>query len=50
MKLKDKYILSGDKDDKGDKTVLGVEAYAICEMIDELINKLERLRISALLK
>lgn len=50
MKFEDKYISATDKalDKESKKVVLVDDAYALCEMINELINKIEHARISAM--
>jgi hypothetical protein len=49
MKLKEIYARDSDKEEnKKDKKVIGDDAYAICDFIERLINKLEHARISAL--
>ena len=42
MSVKDKY--SPAKEDDKDKLVMSNGAYAVCEMLEELIDKLEKLR------
>lgn len=53
MKLKEKYIsytdfskLSQDDQAKNKKLVIVDDNYAICEFLEELTNKLDRLRLS----
>lgn len=45
--ITDKYAKVSDKEDvKKDKTILSDDAYAICDFIDRLINKVEHARLS----
>ena len=44
MKVKDKY--SSAKEDDKTKLVMSNGAYAVCEMLELLINKLEHTRLS----
>ena len=48
MNLKDKYCSEKDKalPENINKTAITNEAYAQCEMISELINKIELLRMT----
>lgn len=48
MDFSNKYISASDKaiDTKSEKAVLSNDAFAIGEMIDELIKKIEHLRLS----
>lgn len=45
MKLKEKYKLKGEV---GEKIELSNDAFAICDFIQDLINKLEHARVSGL--
>ena len=53
-KLKEKYTtlekLDKDKEKEINKTILSNEAFAICEFIEGLINKIERTRTSTMIK
>tara|TARA_R100000789_G_C2930816_1_gene129127 strand:- start:301 stop:456 length:156 start_codon:yes stop_codon:yes gene_type:complete len=48
MKFGDKYILSEDslKPENSKKVVIGNDAYAVVEMLQNLINQLEKNRVS----
>lgn len=47
MKLKEEYAKQSDKEeDKQNKTILSDDAFAICDFIERLIDKLEHARIS----
>ena len=51
MRLKEEYAKTSDKeDDKKDKIVLSDDAFAICDFIERLIDKLEHARISMQMK
>ena len=45
-KVSDKYSSSKENDDK--KLVMSNGAYAVCEMLEQLINKLEQTRVSSI--
>ena len=46
MNFKDKYTLDKTKDEDKDKVQLSADAYSICDMIQDLINKIEHARLS----
>ena len=48
MKFKDKYTNAKEKDPN--KTEISNESYAVCELLEELSDKLERLRLTSILK
>lgn len=51
MKILDKYVSESDKDkpESKDKKVISDDSFAVCEFLDGVIDKLERLRISNLM-
>ena len=51
MKLREEYArTSAKEEDKKDKKVISDDAFAVCDFIERLIDKLERARISALVR
>ena len=47
MKLKEEYApTSAKEEEKVDKTVLSDDAFAVCDFIERLINKVEHARMS----
>ncbi len=44
MEFKDKYTCTAEKDKKS----ISYDAYAIGDMLDELVSKIERLRLALL--
>lgn len=46
--FKDKYTLDKNKEGEDKKVQLSTDNYALCDMIQDLINKLEQARISNL--
>lgn len=48
MKLQEKYISSTENSKTPDatKTVLSDDAFAVCEFIEHLVNKIEHARLS----
>ncbi len=44
MKVKDKYTTKDKPDPK--KTIISAEAYAVCELVELLIEKIEKTRVS----
>jgi hypothetical protein len=50
MKLKEGYARASDKEEeKAGKKIISDDAFAVCDFIEQLINKLEHARISGLL-
>lgn len=51
MRLKEEYAKTSDKpEDKENKTEISDDAFAICDFIEKLIDKIEHARISMALK
>ena len=51
MSLKEEYAkTSAEEKDKTGKDVISDDAFAICDFIERLINKLERIRRSVITK
>ena len=46
MKFKDKYTLDKNKDGEDKKIQVSSDAFALGDMIQDLINKIEQVRIS----
>ena len=49
MKLREEYVAISDKEEvKLNKRVISDDAFAVCDFIERLINKLEQARINSL--
>ena len=46
MDFKDKYTIDKTKEGEDKKIQLSTDYFAICDMIQELINKIEHVRVS----